>query len=212
MTGKEKIICEAEGRGIEYLVHFTDLSNLKSILSHGLLTRECLNKLKLDYNYNDEERIDGVENSISTSITSPNYKMFYPIRLKDASRDWAVLIINAEKVLKLECAFCKTNAASNSVRFLPIEYRKTHAAFNEMFSEIPSFYSRRQMELAEFEPTDPQAEVLVMENIPVSYIDFIIFGDYYTYSKIKSICDKANIVCGNDSGYFYARHDFSFWQ
>lgn len=68
------------------------------------------------------------------------------------------------------------------------------------------------MGLAEFEPTDPQAEVLVMENIPVSYIDFIIFGDYFTYRNNKYICDRANIVCGNDSGYFYARHDFRCWQ
>lgn len=142
MTNKEKIIKEANERGIEHLVHFTDLSNLKSILRHGLMTRECLNKLNFDYNYNDEERIDGVENSISTSITSPNYKMFYPIRLKDENRDWAIICINAEKVLTLECAFCKTNAASNSVRFILIDYRKKYDAFREMFSEIPSFYSR----------------------------------------------------------------------
>ncbi len=212
MKDKEKILDELKNRGIEYLVHFTNLNNLESIVTHELLTRECLNRLNIDYDYNDEERIDGIENSISTSITSPNYKMFYPLRLENPSSDWVILFINAEKALKLECAFCKTNAANNNVRFISVDDRKTYDAFKGMFSEIPFFYTREQMELADFETTDPQAEVLLLENIPVNYIDFVIFKDYNTYRKYKSICDNIDIICGNDMGYYYARHDYKYWQ
>ena len=66
-----------EERNIESLFHFTPVDNLENILKYGLLSINNLNRLGIDYYYNDENRYDDRLDAISTSIEFPNYKMFY---------------------------------------------------------------------------------------------------------------------------------------
>ena len=79
MNDKKQILISAKKRGIEHCVHFTNVLNLPSILSYGLLSKADLEYNWIDYNYNDDLRLDDLEEAISVSITSPNYKMFYQL-------------------------------------------------------------------------------------------------------------------------------------
>lgn len=64
-------------RKIKYLVHFTRIENLSSIMSYGLIPVASLSERRIDYVNNDLYRIDGFENATCLSIQFPNYKMFH---------------------------------------------------------------------------------------------------------------------------------------
>lgn len=212
MIDKNKILTFAENRGIEHCIHFTNVLNLPSILSYGLLSKSDLEYNWIDYNYNDDLRLDDLENSISVSITSPNYKMFYQLRCNNPSKRWAVLVLDAMEILNLDCAFCYTNAANISVSSIPLTERKTYISFKSMFEEREGQATRAMMKLSSNEPTDPQAEILVFDSIPTSAIQFVLFNDYNIMEQYTPLLNDVNIPFTHDLGYFYPRRDYAFWQ
>ena len=62
MNNKEQILAFAKERGIEHFIHFTNVLNLPSILSQGLLPRSTLDYNLCDYIHNDDLRLDGLGN------------------------------------------------------------------------------------------------------------------------------------------------------
>ena len=72
----EQIRAIIETRVIDRLCHFTQLSNLESILENGLLTRAQIEEQGLNANINDHHRQDGNLNATCCSISVPNYRMF----------------------------------------------------------------------------------------------------------------------------------------
>lgn len=211
MKEKEGILLTAKRRGIEHCIHFTNARNIPNILSYGLLPVDKLEDNWIEYSNNDDLRLDNLSNSISLSITSPNYKMFYKLRCEYPQRRWVVLVLDAEMVLGLDCAFCKTNAANTTVSSVPIEERKTLQSFEGMFGEFPDQVSRLELGLCENEVTDPQAEILVFDSIPPSAIQFAFFNDIKTMEQYGPILTKCGIPYTRDLGYYYPRRDYSFW-
>ena len=212
MNDKEQILISAKKRSIEHCVHFTNVLNLPSILSYGLLSKADLKYNWIDYNYNDDLRLDDLEEAISVSITSPNYKMFYQLRCNNPSKSWVVLVLDSMQILNLDCAFCYTNAANISVSSIPLTERKTYSSFKSLFEEQENQATRHEMRLFPNEPTDPQAEILVFDSIPVSAIQFLLFNDYKVMEQYAPLLDNANIPFTRDLGYFYPRRDYAFWQ
>ena len=82
IMSKNEIENLAKELKIPYLVHFTHVSNLESILQNGLLSREKVDALGHDAMINDELRLDNHKETISVSIAHPNEKMFYKYRTK----------------------------------------------------------------------------------------------------------------------------------
>ena len=185
---REAIASKALERGVCNLVHFTRQENLESIKAYGLIPRQELENSSAPFIFNDRNRIDGFPNSISLSVTSPNYKMFYSYRQRDTSTRWAVIFLNANKVLRnCDCAFNYTNAANNAVTRKPIESRKNLAAFESMFYDART---RKARGLKDNESTDPQAEILCFDPIPPDFLEDIVFsGEAFTY-----------------------RHDWAYWK
>ena len=120
----------AKAKEIKYLVHFARVENLPSIALYGLISRQLLVQNNLPHFYNDNLRLDNLPNTISLSVTFPNYKMFFKYR---GSNKWVVILLNAYKILeKFECIFNYTNAANHEIRDTDIEQRKGIAAFQYM--------------------------------------------------------------------------------
>lgn len=157
-------------RGIKWVWHFTKLDNVDSILEHGLLTRRNLENEGYEFEYNDEYRLDGQRGSICCSIGHPNYKMFYSLRMQDPDPEWAVIAIDARILWEKDCLFCHTNAASTEVTSIPVDRRRGEDAFEKMFEEVDGKPSRKVLRIDEKCPTDPQAEVLVLDDIEPDYI------------------------------------------
>lgn len=80
-----------ESRGIDFVWHFTRLTNLPSILANGLINRVQLTFSGIQWEFNDHHRIDGHQDSICCSIAHPNYKMFYRLRQENPETEWVVI-------------------------------------------------------------------------------------------------------------------------
>ena len=156
--------------GIPYLYHFTRFENLDSILKHGLIGRQKLEERGIDHSVNDSLRLDGELSAICCSIGHPNYKMFYPLRLGNPDVDWIVLALKKSVIWNKTCAFCSTNAASGTVTSISIEDRIGFTPFVSLFNELENIPSRSELKLDKYCPTDPQAEVLVLEDIEPKFI------------------------------------------
>lgn len=160
---------------IPYLLHFTRLENLPSILEHGLYPVGQVHTIGVSPQINDTWRLDGYRDSTSVSITFPNCLMFYRLRMENADAEWVVLILNPSILWEKRCAFCKHNAADSHITIVPLDTLVTPQSFLEMFEEIEGMPSREEQKLKSFDPTDVQAEVLVFGVIEPEYIAAVCF-------------------------------------
>lgn len=200
----------AKFRGIKIFVHFTRIDNLPSISKHGLLTRKNLDDQSLKYFFNDDTRRDNITNSLSLSVTFPNYKMFYKCS-KSAPNNWAIILLDAEKILaNLPCAFNYTNASNNTIKSIPTEKRMTLESFEKMFYE-PDNSSRKLRKLNPNETTDPQAEILCLADIPLKYFVGIVFKNSAQAKENQKLFPNISMKVDRDY-YFAPRQDYKFWK
>ena len=189
-------ICE--DRSITTLVHFTQIKHLRSILHEGLLDHQSLlEKHGQQFVPNDKQRIDGHKEAICLSISFPNYPLFSKFSWSDNNgrpdySGWIVLLLDAKVLWELDCAFCQENAASNAVRYIPLEDRKNPDALEGMFVDVcrdtkGNVYQRQSLQISDDYPTHPQSEVLVFNQIPSDYIKEVHF---YDETILKQWCDN----------------------
>lgn len=192
---KEQIKARAEERGIEWLVHFTHIKNLESILKHGIIPRlqtEQLNESsKGEFIFPDRYRTDG-KNASCLSIMFPNNKMLWHKRKEYSDEYWVFLLLRPDILWECDCAFYPTNAASTGLHYQPVEKFKTASAFEAMFADTVIRETRfeienisRSVDLKAYLPTDVQAEVLVFNNISTNYI-----FECYFHWKLGDVASK----------------------
>jgi len=135
----EAIMRVCRERGVEELVHFTSIRNLRTIVEYGLLSLDDLERMEIKYDYNDENRLEGMRNAICLSVSFPNYKMFYKYR---QFKGYTFVIISISKSIlwELSCIFCPTNAAQKYISMLlrdpqSMMILSEPEAFEDMFSE-----------------------------------------------------------------------------
>ncbi len=199
----EEIRARVHARQIPYLVHFTPLSNLASILKNGLQSRNAL--AGYNFIFTDERRSDGWLDWISISVKFPNYKMFYTKRntLKDVD-GWVVLLIRIEALWELECKFILTNAASFGIRMFGDERWSSVKAFEDMFGHV-----EHRVDIPEYYTTDPQAEVMVRNEIPSCYISMIAVQNTCDISRLNNLSD---IQIEVRPELFRWRSDYEHWS
>ncbi|WP_164742552.1 DarT ssDNA thymidine ADP-ribosyltransferase family protein [Caldicellulosiruptor changbaiensis] len=198
-----------EERKIEYLVHFTNLKNLKSIMTNGIIPVGYHDKYKISACINDSSRYDKCLDASSLSISFPNYRMFYKVRINNPSERWVIILLDPSIIWKKDCAFNRTNAANNQMSSTSLQYRKTIQAFNDMFGDEKL---RKEIGLPSYFTTDPQAEVLVFDIIEPEYIRKIVVEkeeDREYILNTLSLNDEMVIV---DVKYFRPRFDFNYWR
>jgi hypothetical protein len=195
-------------RGIAYLLHFTRLTNLGSILQHGLVRRGRLDGQNVTGVVNDQYRLDGTD-AVSVSIGFPNYKMFYRYRQENPQEDWVVVVINPSALWELPCAFCVTNAAATRVSVIPIAQRRGLAAFQAMYGDFDDKI-RGNLNLNDYLPTNPQAEVLMLDGVPLEYIRGVLVSNDTMKAQVEALYPDLKVWRNGD--FFYPRHDYAHWQ
>lgn len=204
-------ICNRQN--IQQLAHFTHIDNLSNILRLGLVGRDKVRKSlnPVTFKINDELRIDGHPEAVCLSISFPNYRMFYPYNQKSPA-DWVVISLRSEILWELDCAFCRENAASNNVRFVPIDIRRQVNALEDLFRDVDQV-KRSDLNIPASFPTNPQAEVLVFNRIHPRYIMKVYFYDHqardYWFKKNPFVAPDLLMV---EREYFSPRCDYRFWQ
>jgi len=157
---RESIRSIAEQREILHLLHFTQFSNLREIVKHGLLSRDKLAGPEYMAYAIDRFRLDGNGEAVSVSISRVNERMFAAKRYRSGHADWVLLVLPSEILWTHNCLFSWRNAAKKEVRDHR-GWRRGPWAFSKMFegsvadrNDLPMHY-----------PTDPEAEVQVLESI-----------------------------------------------
>lgn len=163
-------------RQVPHLLHFTQAANLSTILAHGIYPVARAHEVGVDPLINDALRLDLRRDASSVSIGFPNEKMFFKYRSTNASADWVVLVLHPSILWSKNCAFCPQNAAKKDIRLQTIEQRSSPEAFLAMFGDVVGGYSRREQTLKLSDPTDVQAEVLVIDVIEPHFIVGLIFS------------------------------------
>ncbi|WP_085623039.1 MULTISPECIES: DarT ssDNA thymidine ADP-ribosyltransferase family protein [unclassified Pseudomonas] len=202
---KSEIQAYSQAREIPYLVHFTRLENLPSILQHGLRPVSKHGALCNQPVINDGLRLDGHLDGTSLSIAFPNYHMFYKYRLQP-NTEWVVLGIDESVLWTKDCGFCQRNAATNEMAQQTVANLQTLTAFQGMFDEIDGLGTRQEQRLKKFDPTDPQAEVLVFDDIEPNLITGVAFQTQSARNLHAARCgDRKLLIQGSGSGFFAAR-------
>ena len=197
-------------RKIDYVWHLTRLSNLDSILQHGLIGREQLEQWDVPPEFNDEYRFDAQKNAVCCSIGHPNYKMFYRIRVNNSQEEWVVIACKPDILWEKDCAFCTENAARNNVTCIPIHLRKGQQAFERMFDEVEGIPSRADLGLPDDCPTNPQAEILVFGNIEPKYIVGAICNSKARETELKEKYPDFEFLYHRS--FYSARKDYEHWK
>lgn len=198
-------------RNIDRLYHFTQAENLSNIFTYGLLPRKNLEEENIYSCFNDDYRYDDCLDAVCMSIEFPNYKMFYKLRQDDPNVDWAVLRLDAQILCDFECAYCWTNAGDASMYNIPLRERMGKRAFLGLFEDRPFYPKREELNISDWYPTNPQAEVLVFGVIPVTYIQNVYFENRNTLTKYRDIISN-EINAQINSTVFSYRNDWKYWK
>ncbi|MBK8972703.1 MAG: DUF4433 domain-containing protein [Hahellaceae bacterium] len=197
-----------DDRKIPYLVHFTPVVNLASILRLGILSRSGLQGIS--YCQPDQSFHPGSwERWISCSVSYPNYKMLYSkLMTMPASQTgggWVILLLSPDLLWEQHCVFTATNSTVEGRELFsdPARYG-TAQAFERLFAGegwrigIPESYT-----------TDPQAEVLIHEEISTRYISGIVPGAGVDLAYLKRL---TNMPIRSDLDLFNGRCDSTIWR
>lgn len=179
----------AEQIKIPFLVHFTNISNVKSIFTHGLLSRDAVNNKKLNAAINDTDRHDKRTHTVSTSIAHPNDLMFYKYRKKD--EDWVVIKINKKVLWDSSCMFFKHNAANGTMSSLIDQEVKGIDALKSLYEKSNSI---ERQGLESYDPTDVQAEVLIEGGVKLDDLLEIVLSSTKAKDDLKIELNELNII------------------
>lgn len=208
-SSNEIIMQQLELRNVEYLVHFTNLKNLKTIIKLGILPVSLHNVNGIIAEKNDKLRQDNLLDKTSFSIEFPNYKMLYKSKMEKPNEKWVILFINAKIILERECVFCYDNASNPDVVNIPLTERMQGQSFKKMFDDIEGTVPRSERNLKRYFPTSSQAEILIPGCINLTYIEKIVFKDTVTKEQYQNVIPNP-IKCEVIPDYFYAREDYLF--
>lgn len=196
----------AEQRKIPYLVHFTRLENLHSILRWGILSRMYMSIHGIKAIVNDVERLDRRANASCLSISFPNNKMLFKYKESQPSSTWVILLLDSSLLWKADCAFCYTNAANKTISRTDTDVLRGVEALKGLFAQTVGNIDRPTEHVAIFDPTDVQAEVLAFEPVDTQFIRGIRFKDRSTYENVlPDINDKYLDMTSWDKSLFLPR-------
>ena len=193
---------ELANRKIDNIVHFTRLSNLRSILKHGIVPRSDQEIFNIKSVCNDVKRFDHRMDATSCSITFPNDKIFRKFREKYPNEKWVVLILDAKVILSTEnvCEFFLTNAANKIMRSQSgFGLRHFQNMFNNEITiqkSVGSSYTCIRQQMPDNFTTDVQAEILIRGKIEKYYIKKVVFDEVETKNEwYANNSDIANDFC-----------------
>lgn len=176
--------------GITKLIHFTSEDNIKSIEEHGILPRKSLIDSKIDFDYNDEQRLDNNLDAICLSVQIPNQHLLDEFVKRYPDKKYKILEINPSILYDVKKdnqfvkrIFCDYNAASRYAQ-------KSDCDINIMFQDTikKRHIIHNRISKNENEPTSDQAEILFFGQIPTEYI--MNLENTYSYSDLKT--DESN--------------------
>jgi len=177
-------------RNISSLFHFTSIENLESIAANGFLGRESLKTRNLNFTPSDQVRYEPVLDGVCFSLSRPNYYM--AARKIISGHEMVLLELQGLSELLTNFNFIASPGNFGS----PVLKRKIESWPEEfiggqgLMNLFKNQDVREKYTIPNFEPTDPQAEIILLEGVPWSYVKKIYFPNSAGYSveeKLRKI-------------------------
>ncbi len=197
---------EIAAKGISRLVHFTSTENLLSIFHEKkLLSRKKLESKNVSYkdtidlmDFNDGVRYDD-KSYINLSVEYPNTKLFNVFK-RNAEENiyihWCIITLDTSLIYQENTLFSVTNAANGAnkpyINGSLNTFRAMFAPTLPITTSYDSFVISRPRGLLVKYPTDIQAEVLVKDEIDISFIKNVCFPS----EEEKQDCKTAFLLEG----------------
>ena len=212
-----------ESNKVKYLVHFTRIENLSSILENGILSIKELNIRGLEYFNNDFGRYDGRRDCSCFSVEFPNDSLLKAFRKNQNDGKWVILLVDVDVLIfkKSKKYFCMHNAASKGISS-QIKYGQLCSAedFEKMFSAHIEYskrdgnYSLDRVVDKSYLATSNQAEILIEGIIEREYIRGIITAtkndERFVESILNKYCTEERIESILEPRYFVERDKVKF--
>lgn len=174
-------------RNITSLFHFTSIKNLESIVTHGFLGRESLKERVLEFTPSDQIRYEPILDGVCFSLSRPNHYM--------AARK---IVSGHEMVLPelqgLDSLLTNYNFISSPGNFGSPTLKRKIESWPEEFiggqglmNLFKSHATREKYSIPDFEPTDLQAEIIVVERLPWSFVENVYFPNSTEYSVEEEV-------------------------
>ncbi len=179
---KEEYLKVLYDNKIKAIYHFTNISNLESIMKYGICNRKYMNENKINYEYTDANRFDKQIDCISLSINQTNKSMLMS-KTNKFYNDWIIIELDAEQIINNfynEICYCKNNAASSEMINLlknNKEYLKSVSAFKNMFENNKNY---------------SQGELLLEGNIPFEFVTNIYVKSLQEKLIVYEILEENN--------------------
>jgi len=169
-------------RNISSLFHFTSIKNLESIAANGFMGRESLRTRDLNFTPSDQIRFEPILDGVCFSLSRPNYYM--AARKIISGHEMVLLELQGLNELLTNFNFVASPGNFGS----PVLKRKIESWPEEFIGGqgLMNLFKnpgvRKKYSIPSFEPTDPQAEIIVLEAIPWSFVKKIYFPNSAGYS------------------------------
>lgn len=217
-SDRKYIYDEIIHRKIRYLVHFTSVNNLKSILENGIVPRGYIEEAVC----NDDLRLDNT-NYTCMSIEFPNHFLLSKFEQQYLNRDFCILKLDFRDMLEDNITFfyVPTNAATSGYRDrlknAPKSfstYKAFKLLFEEQYQDSKGRFTtdRNQPNMQSFLPTNVQSEVLTPDVIDLKYIETIIFDDSQVMRKYENMINDEGLTSEEDSRFFFYREKMTWKQ
>ncbi len=175
-----------KGRGVTRLCHFTKLQMLTHILStsEGILASDSIRSdVKT---VTDADRYDGELQYVCCSVEYPNSWFLRKAQQRNTDQifqEWVVLYISLGIFDYRDTKFCACNAARNYGSYIFSDSSR----LGTLFSSPTVLGRQRDRNMLSCCPTDDQAEVLVKECVPRSYLTGIAVGNDDVATRVSAI-------------------------
>lgn len=177
-------------RKIARFFHFTSVRNLESIANHGFLGRESLKEKNLNAVFTDQFRSDPVIDGICFSVSRPNHYM--AASKASAGHDMVLLELqNLGELLTSHNFIASPGNFGSQVLKTKIQNWPENFIGGQGLMNL--FLERRIREkygVPDFEPTDPRAEIVILEPVPWFFVKKVYFprdSDNFMRDKVGQI-------------------------
>lgn len=192
-------------RNITRICHFTKSRNFLRIINESKFIYSVKQMENGFCDINDTNRFDHCLDHINCSIQYPNIYYLNKVKNKDELfKDWAVLLLKPEILLKENTLVSPVNAATSQGKYIT----DINHGFSSLF--VNEIESKRHLKRSLFMPsnvtTDLQAEVLIYQSIDIKFISGLLVS-----TKLQAEREFARLkVLGKDQDYsiFYSEEIF----
>lgn len=169
-------------RNVTSMFHFTSIKNLESIAANGFLGRETLSAKNLNFTPSDEIRYEPILDGVCFSLSRPNYYM--AARKIMSGHEMVLLELHGLSDLLTSLNFVASpgNFGSPLLKRKIESWPEDFIGGQGLMNMFANSEIRKKYLVPDFEPTDPQAEIIMLESVPWRYVSKVYFPNSTSYS------------------------------